>query len=80
MTEITARLSTALADCYAIEREIGAGGIATVYLAQDIKHERQVAVKVLKPELAAVLDTERFVQEIKTTTSLQHPHIRVFDS
>src|SRR4051812_17371424 len=57
------------------------GGMATVYLAQDLKHERRVAIKVLKPELAAVLGAERFVVEIKTTASLQHPHILpLFDS
>jgi serine/threonine protein kinase len=75
MTEITSKLSTALADRYAIEREIGAGGMATVYLAEDLKHKRKVAVKVLRPELAAVLGAERFVQEITTTANLQHPHI-----
>ncbi len=81
MTEITARLSTALADRYRIERHLGEGGMATVYLAEDLKHERQVAVKVLRPELAAVLGAERFVQEIKTTANLQHPHIApLFDS
>jgi hypothetical protein len=75
------RLSTALADRYRIERELGAGGMATVYLAQDLKHDRQVALKVLRPELAAVLGAERFVQEIKTTAALQHPHILpLFDS
>ena len=81
MTDITARLSTALADRYAIQEEIGAGGMATVYLAHDVKHDRKVAVKVLRPELAAVLGAERFVQEIKTTANLQHPHILpLFDS
>ncbi len=70
MTEITARLSTALADRYRIERHIGAGGMATVYLAEDLKHKRKVALKVLKPDLAAVLGAERFVQEITTTASL----------
>ena len=75
MPEITARLSTALADRYKIERRLGEGGMATVYLAEDLKHERKVAVKVLRPELAAVLGAERFVQEIKTTANLQHPHI-----
>ena len=75
MTEITARLSTALADRYRIERHLGEGGMATVYLAEDLKHKRKVAVKVLRPELAAVLGAERFVQEIKTTANLQHPHI-----
>jgi serine/threonine-protein kinase len=69
------RLKAALADRYLVERELGAGGMATVYLAHDPKHERQVAIKVLRPELAAVLGAERFVQEIKTTASLQHPHI-----
>jgi len=81
MTEITARLSTALADRYQIERHLGEGGMATVYLAHDLKHDRKVAVKVLKPELAAVIGAERFVQEIKTTANLQHPHILpLFDS
>jgi len=81
MTEITARLSTALADRYKIERHLGEGGMANVYLAHDLKHDRKVAVKVLRPELAAVLGAERFVQEIKTTANLQHPHILpLFDS
>ena len=71
----------ALADRYRIERELGQGGMATVYLAHDVKHDRKVAVKVLKPELAAVLGAERFVVEIRTTASLQHPHILpLFDS
>jgi eukaryotic-like serine/threonine-protein kinase len=75
------RLASALAERYAIERELGQGGMATVYLAQDLKHHRQVAIKVLKPELAAVLGAERFVQEITTTAQLQHPHILpLFDS
>ncbi len=75
------RLSTALADRYRIERELGAGGMATVYLAEDLKHKRMVAVKVLRPELAAVLGAERFLQEITTTANLQHPHILpLFDS
>jgi serine/threonine protein kinase len=75
------RLTTALADRYAIERELGQGGMATVYLAQDLKHDRKVALKVLKPELAAVLGADRFVVEIKTTASLSHPHILpLFDS
>jgi serine/threonine-protein kinase len=74
-------LAAALADRYAIERELGQGGMATVYLAQDLKHDRKVAIKVLKPELAAVLGAERFVQEIKTTAALSHPHILpLFDS
>jgi eukaryotic-like serine/threonine-protein kinase len=81
MTAITERLSAALAGRYRIERHLGEGGMASVYLAEDLKHDRKVAVKVLKPELAAVLGAERFVQEIKTTASLQHPHILpLFDS
>jgi serine/threonine protein kinase len=76
-----ARLTRALADRYRLERELGAGGMATVYLARDLRHDRQVAIKVLKPELAAVLGAERFVQEIKTTAALSHPHILpLFDS
>ena len=75
------RLVHAIADRYRIERELGAGGMATVYLAEDLKHDRKVAIKVLKPELAAVLGAERFVVEIKTTAALQHPHILpLFDS
>ncbi len=75
------RLSAALAGRYRIERELGAGGMATVYLAEDLKHDRKVAIKVLKPELAAVLGAERFVVEIKTTASMSHPHILpLFDS
>jgi len=69
------RLTAALADRYRLERELGAGGMATVYLAQDLKHDRQVAIKVLRPELAAVIGAERFLVEIKTTANLQHPHI-----
>jgi Tol biopolymer transport system component len=78
---ISETLSAALADRYTIERELGEGGMATVYLAEDLKHKRKVAIKVLKPELAAVLGAERFVQEITTTAALQHPHILpLFDS
>jgi eukaryotic-like serine/threonine-protein kinase len=81
MTTPASKLSAAIADRYRIERELGAGGMATVYLAHDLKHDRRVAIKVLKPELAAVLGAERFVVEIKTTASLQHPHILpLFDS
>ena len=68
-------LQTALADRYSIERVLGAGGMATVYLAHDQRHDRQVALKVLRPELAAVIGAQRFLQEIKTTANLQHPHI-----
>jgi serine/threonine-protein kinase len=76
-----ARLAAALADRYRIERELGAGGMATVYLAQDLRHNRRVAVKVLRPELAAVIGAERFLTEITTTANLQHPHILpLFDS
>ena len=75
MSDVLPRLSTALADRYRVERELGAGGMATVYLAHDLKHERDVALKVLHPELAAVLGAERFLTEIKTTAKLQHPHI-----
>jgi len=75
------RLTAALAERYRIERELGQGGMATVYLAEDLKHGRKVALKVLKPELAAVLGADRFVVEIKTTAALQHPHILpLFDS
>jgi eukaryotic-like serine/threonine-protein kinase len=81
MSNLPARLSAALSDRYRIERELGAGGMATVYLAHDLKHDRKVAIKVLKPELAAVLGGERFIVEIKTTAALQHPHILpLFDS
>lgn len=74
-------LRAALADRYTIERELGAGGMATVYLAHDIKHDRQVAIKVLKPELGAVLGAERFLAEIKVTANLQHPNLLpLFDS
>jgi serine/threonine-protein kinase len=75
MAEVTERLSALLADRYRIERRLGEGGMATVYLAEDLKHDRKVALKVLRPELAAVLGADRFVQEIKTTAQLQHPHI-----
>ena len=81
MTDAAQRLSAALADRYRIERELGAGGMATVYLAQDVRHDRKVALKVLRPELAAILGGERFLAEIKTTANLQHPHIlSLFDS
>jgi hypothetical protein len=81
MTGVSGRLSSALADRYRLERELGQGGMATVHLAADLKHHRQVAIKVLRPELAAVLGAERFVQEITTTAQLQHPHILpLFDS
>jgi serine/threonine-protein kinase len=69
------RLTTALADRYRVDRELGAGGMATVYLAHDLRHERDVAIKVLHPDLGAALGAERFLSEIKTTAKLQHPHI-----
>ncbi|MEZ4413145.1 MAG: serine/threonine-protein kinase [Gemmatimonadales bacterium] len=75
MTDTLARLTAALADKYRIEREIGAGGMATVYLAEDLRHGRQVALKVLRPELAATLGNERFFREIQVAARLQHPHI-----
>jgi len=75
MPDDASRLAAALADRYAIERELGAGGMATVYLAADLKHQRKVAVKVLRPELAAALGHERFLREITTTANLRHPHI-----
>ena len=68
-------LVAALADRYRIERELGSGGMATVYLAQDLRHDRKVAIKILRPELAAVIGAARFLVEIKTTANLQHPHI-----
>jgi len=75
------QLASALADRYAIDREIGAGGMATVYLARDLRHDRPVAVKVLNPELAAVLGAERFLAEIRVTANLQHPNLLpLFDS
>src|SRR5687767_16010942 len=76
-----ARLSTALEGRYNIDREIGAGGMATVYLARDVRHKRNVALKVLNPELGAVLGTERFLAEIQVTANLQHPNLLpLFDS
>jgi serine/threonine protein kinase len=81
LSDAVTRLNTALEGRYHIERELGEGGMATVYLADDLKHERKVALKVLKPELAAVVGAERFLTEIKTTANLQHPHILpLFDS
>ncbi|HUG41573.1 MAG TPA: serine/threonine-protein kinase, partial [Longimicrobiales bacterium] len=75
------RLNAALEGRYRIERELGEGGMATVYLAEDLKHRRNVALKVLRPELAAAVGAERFLAEIETTASLQHPHILpLFDS
>jgi len=75
VTEVTGRLKNALAGRYRLERELGQGGMATVYLAHDLRHDRYVALKVLRPELAALIGAERFLKEIKVTANLQHPHI-----
>jgi tetratricopeptide (TPR) repeat protein len=75
LADIPEALRTALADHYALEREIGHGGMATVYLAEDLKHHRQVAIKVLRPEVAAMLGAERFLREIQIAAGLAHPHI-----
>src|SRR5467141_1724075 len=75
MAEVLERLRGALADRYAIEREVGRGGMATVFRAQDLKHRRPVALKVLKPELAAALGGQRFLREIEIAAGLSHPHI-----
>ena len=81
MGDVPAMLREALATRYAIEREVGAGGMATVYAAHDLRHRRPVAVKVLRPELASALGAERFLQEIETSANLRHPHILpLFDS
>jgi len=81
VADVPQRLIAALQDRYRLERELGQGGMATVYLAADLKHDRKVAIKVLKPDLAAVLGAERFIAEIKTTAALSHPHILpLFDS
>src|SRR5580765_505105 len=81
MPELLGRLQSALADRYRLDREAGAGGMATVYLAEDVRHDRRVALKVLRPELSAVIGAERFLAEIKLTANLQHPHILpLFDS
>ncbi|MEO9036323.1 MAG: protein kinase [Gemmatimonadaceae bacterium] len=69
------QLSAALADRYRIDRELGAGGMATVYLAHDLKHDRDVAIKVLKPDLSQTLGAERFLREIQLAAKLSHPHI-----
>ncbi len=81
MSDAVERLTAALADRYLLLRELGQGGMATVYLAEDVRHQRKVAVKVVHPELAAVLGAERFLAEIRVTAALQHPHILpLFDS
>ncbi|MEO7363754.1 MAG: serine/threonine-protein kinase, partial [Gemmatimonadaceae bacterium] len=75
MNAIIRRLSIVLTGRYELERQVGEGGMATVYLARDVRHDRKVAIKVLKPELAAYLGSERFTQEIRVTANLQHPNI-----
>jgi serine/threonine-protein kinase len=81
VSEILSRLQAALVDRYAIQRELGRGGMATVYLAKDLKHDREVAIKVLHPELAATIGPERFDREIRIAAKLQHPNILgLFDS
>ena len=72
---LTAEMRAAFADRYRIERELGAGGMATVFLAHDLKHDRAVAIKVMHPEIAQSLGTERFLREIAMTANLRHPHI-----
>ncbi|MEO8193786.1 MAG: protein kinase [Gemmatimonadales bacterium] len=81
MSDVLSRLATALESQYRIVEQIGIGGMATVYLAEDVRHHRNVAIKVLHPELSAVLGSERFLKEIELTANLQHPHILpLFDS
>jgi serine/threonine-protein kinase len=75
MSDVHSRLTSTLADRYRVERELGAGGMATVFLAHDVRHGRDVAIKVLHPDLGAALGGERFLSEIRTTARLQHPHI-----
>jgi Tol biopolymer transport system component len=75
LSDLQARLQDALADRYSLDRELGAGGMATVYLAHDLKHDRKVAIKVLRPELVHALGPERFLREIATTANLHHPHV-----
>ena len=80
-SDTISQLNSTLAGRYRVDREIGRGGMATVYLASDVKHDRMVALKVLDPELGAVLGAERFLAEIKVTANLQHPNLLpLFDS
>ena len=81
MSDQATRLATALTGSYRIDREVGAGGMATVYLAHDLKHDRKVALKVLRPELAAVLGPDRFPREIRIVAQFNHPHVlALYDS
>ena len=81
MADLLEQLKAALADRYDIERELGSGGMATVYLAQDLKHDRKVAIKVMRPELAAILGGDRFLREVRIAAKLNHPHIlALYDS
>ena len=75
MPENVERLTAALADRYAIDRQIGQGGMATVYLAEDLKHRRKVALKALRPKLAVDIGADRFLREIQLAAALTHPHI-----
>src|SRR5688572_6750245 len=75
MSDLRARLEASLSTTYRLERELGSGGMAVVYLAQDLRHKRRVALKVLRPEISAVLGPERFRREIETLANLTHPHI-----
>ena len=75
MSDLISRIQTSLADSYLIERQLGEGGMAVVFLATDLKHNRKVAIKVLKPELSESLGSARFLQEIETAAGLSHPHI-----
>jgi serine/threonine-protein kinase len=81
VTHALATIAQALQDRYELGRELGSGGMATVYLAQDLRHERPVAIKILRPEIAAGVGAERFLREVRLAARLQHPHILpVFDS
>ena len=75
MSDLFERIRPALADRYVVEREIGRGGMATVFLAEDLKHGRKVAIKVLHPDLAATVGADRFLREIEIVAGLNHPHI-----
>jgi serine/threonine-protein kinase len=75
MSDLRARLEASLSATYRLQRELGSGGMAVVYLAQDLRHKRRVALKVLRPEISAVIGPERFLREIETLANLTHPHI-----